>query len=216
MQDMNITATCTKSTDMAHGIADVVEVEEPPFRARRARFDRPALTLDELMRADGGDFVHLACWTVVGRRATRSEHAAWQLLMAQRDGKIALLNALVRLADTPPAVPGLAPLLLVHRRAELPWIGPLFAALTRLTLRYRSIGAPARFMRRLPGRVRWTYRHARKALWKLAARLRFPTRNHIRMALQTGHVAPPSGTDPRAVVLYGALCSALDQKTDTR
>lgn len=190
---------------------------EPPLRPTLSRYDRPALTLAELLKADGTDFVFQAVWTLHGRRVTRPEHDALMALLTGPDGKVAVLAALD--ADVPegaqaPALPGLRLMLLVERRRHTPVVGPLLSRATILADRHPGLAAPGRFVRSLPGKVRWTYRHGRKLLIRLASRSGLPSRTEVRRTLGVTRAPADPEMSERSAWIYARLCEAVDRPQD--
>lgn len=188
---------------------------ELPFRPRLAVFDRPAASLAEMLQADGGDFVHVAAWTMLGRRATRDEHAAWLagLDAGQRHARahlIAKLHDMAVAAGNPPQLSGLNNYLLLNQRRSAPVVGPLLAGVTALHLRFPGLGWPARFARSVPGKIRYTYRHSRKLLYKLAGRMQVPNPVEVRLALGRERAPAPEGTEPLVADYYQRLIAAAD------
>lgn len=188
-----------------------------PFRARLARFDRPAQSLIELLQAEGGDFVHLASWTLLGRRANRTEHAECLAMLSTspHDSKgvlIADLAARAEASGMTPELAGLAHYLRVRARRSTPIVGPLLAMATSLYLHLPILGWPARFVRRIPGKFRWTYRHSRKALLKFAGWANLPQPAGVRRALGVERAPAPEGMDPRVTEYYRLLCVTVDGK----
>jgi len=188
----------------------------PPFHARLARYDRPAMDLDELLRGDGDDFVHQAYWTILDRRCTRGEHAAALDQLNAGCAKSALLLDLSRqlAADQAlPAVTGLSRLLRLEQRGKLPMVGPMFVALSILVERQQWLGWPARFISSVPGKFRWGYRHSRKLLVRAGGALRLPSRVEMRRTFGVEHASPLPDMSPRAVWIYTELCVALDHSS---
>jgi len=187
------------------------------FRARLARYDRPASSLEELLRAEGDDFVHFACWTVLGRRAKRAEHEEWVVTLTKADGKQALLYRLYRECGDRAAsgVPSdIRQSMMVYRLSLVPWVGGGLAFVVGYFLKLSWLRASSDFIRRTPGRMRWLYRHSRKAVFRLAARLRLPHSSKVRRVMQVGHAPVPEGVDARTAELYTALCVAVDRASD--
>lgn len=188
-----------------------------PFRARTARFDRPAASLAELLQGDGADFVHMAVWTLRGRRAEAAEHARLLALLeaSPRGGKgavIDLLAADAEAAEESRTLPGLANYLLMRQRRGTPVVGPLLAGITALHLRYPGLGWPARFARSIPGKFRYTYRHSRKFLYKLAGRMQVPNPVEVRLALGGERADPPENLEPTVAAYYERLVGAFDRR----
>lgn len=186
---------------------------ELPLRPRLSRYDRPALDLAELMKGEGTDFVFQAVWTIEGRRPERAQHERLLALLEGTDSKAAVLAALVESAREvggPPTLPGLALMVLVERRRNTPIIGPLLARATLLSDRHPGFALPVRFARKLPGKVRWTYRHARKLLIRLASGIGLPSRTEFRRKLGVARAAPAPGMSERASAIYLRLCDAID------
>lgn len=186
-----------------------------PFRARHARFDRPAGSLVELLQADGEDFVHLAAWTLLDRRATPAEHAAW--LAGLNGGSqhakadlIATLAGLATAAGNPPQLSGLNNYLLLHELRGKPVVGSMLSGLTALHLAHPGFSWPARFVRSVPGKIRYTYRHSRKLLYKLAGRMQVPNPVEMRLALGRERAAAPDDAGPIVVDYYQRLIAAVD------
>ena len=179
-----------------------------------ARFDRPADTLSELLRPDGGDFVFVAFWTMLGRRPSVVEHqSATKALVSSDHNKAALVLALAKRSEVTAAideVAGLASYLAIEQSRRVAFIGPVLgwclAFLVRLGLDPRRQG----FSLRPVGKIRWLYRHCRKLLFGLFFRLHLPTRGKIMRALMVPHAPPPEGADLRSAEIYRNLCDILD------
>lgn len=187
-------------------------------RPRLSRYDRPALSLAELLRAEGSDFIYQAVWTMHGRRADRAAHVELLALLGRPGGKYAVLDQLLQ--SLPPgqeqaALPGLGQILLVERRRYTPVVGPVLAGATRLAQRYPALGWPVRFVRSIPGKFRWTYRHTRKFAVRIAGKAGLPTRVEIRRTFRVGHEPPAPDMTERAVWIYQGLCTAVDQSART-
>lgn len=183
-------------------------------RPRLSRYDRPALSLPELLRAEGSDFIYQAVWTMHGCRAARTLHAELLPLLARPGGKYAVLDQLHQSlppGQEPAMLPGLAQILLVERRRYTPVIGPVLAGATMLAQRYPALGWPARFVCSIPGKFRWTYRHTRKFAVRIAGKAGLPTRVEIRRTFGVGHEPPAADMTERAAWIYNALCAAVDR-----
>lgn len=193
--------------------ADAGPAEDWQHRPRLSRFDRPALTLAELLRAEGGDFVHLATWTMLGRRAQPAEHAALASLLATR-GRPAVLARLRELQGPGASLPdldGLARLLLVQRRSAMPLIGPIVVWLADAIDRRPWLLRVFRVRARAPRWLGWLRRLISRLVSRLAALLRVPRPRQVRHQLGVGHAPPDPGMSPRAIELYQKLCGAVDQ-----
>lgn len=188
-----------------------------PFRARTARFDRPAASLAELLKGEGAEFIHMAVWTLRGRRADRAEHAELLALLEAdphggKDAVIAALAADAPAAETGRSLPGLANYLQLRKRRGTPVVGPLLAGIIALYLRYPRLGWPARFVRSVPGKVRYTYRHSRKFLYRLAGRMQVPNPVEVRLALGGERSDPPENLEPAVAAYYQRLVGAFDRR----
>jgi len=188
-----------------------VELDRP----RLSRFDRPALSLAELLRAEGPDFIWQAVWTMHGQRVDRLANAELLTLLKRPGGKYLVLDQLHQ--SVPPGqdrapLPGLAQILQVERRRYTPLVGPVLAGATMLTLRYPALGSPVRFVRSIPGKFRWTYRHAGKLVVRIAGKAGLPNRVEIRRTFRVGHEPPASDLTKRAICIYEDLCTAVDQR----
>lgn len=187
---------------------------EPLFRPRLSRYDRSALTLAELLRAEGTDFIFQAVWTLHGRRTSRAQHDALLELLHRPRGKMAVLAALE--TSLPQGaelntLPGLRRMLLVERRRNTSLVGPLLSWATVLADRHPGAMMPVRFVRSLPGKARWTYRHSRKLLIRLASRSGLPSQTDVRRTL--GVARAPAGPDmsERSAWIYARLCEVVDR-----
>lgn len=183
------------------------------FRPQRSRYDRPALSLAELLKAEGSNFVFQAVWTIVGERVVRHDHDALMLLLASDGGKFAVLDALVKrlpVGRSLPVLPGLGLALVVERRRNTPVVGPLLAHATIAFHKYPWLGGPTRLVQSIPGKARFAYRHSRKVLVRLGKRMELPTRVEVRRSFGVAHQpALPDMTD-RAKWIYEQLCNAID------
>jgi|GEM_PF-1163687 hypothetical protein len=184
-------------------------------RPRLSRFDRPALSLSELLRAEGPDFIWQAVWTMHGQRVDRLTFEELLTLLNRPGGKYIVLDQLYR--SMPPGqvsatLPGLAQILQVERRRYVPVIGTVLASAVMLTQRYPALGSPVRFVRSIPGKFRWTYRHAGKFAVRIAAKAGLPNRVEIRRTFRVSHEPPASDLTKRAVSIYQELCTAIDQR----
>lgn len=184
-------------------------------RPRLSRFDRPALSLTELLRAEGSDFIWQAVWTMHGQRVDRLAHDALLALINLPGGKYLVLDQLhqsVPQGQDPAPLPGLVQILQVERRRYRPLVGPVLAGATMLTQRYPALDLPVRFVRSIPGKFRWTYRHAGKFVVRIAGKAGLPNRVEIRRTFHVGHEPPASDMTKRAISIYDDLCTALDQR----
>ena len=196
---MSITGTFTVSSDL--------------FLPQRSRYDRPALSLAELLRADGSNFVFQAVWSIEGLRVVRSDHDALMRLLAGQGGKAVVLGALVsRLPEgrTPLPIPGLSFYLMVERRRSVPLVGSILARATMVADQYPALGWPGRFVRSLPGKVRFTYRHGRKLFVRLGRTMKLPSRVEVRRKFGVTHQPAPPEMSERAKWIYEQLCKAVD------
>ncbi len=184
------------------------------IRPRLSRYDRPALSLADLLKAEGTDFVCQAVWTMHGQRATRQRHDMLLEVLNKAGDKAAVLAALdsnLPAGAERPSLPGLRLLLMVERRRHSPLVGPLLAHATILADRHPAVGAPVRLARSLPGKVRWTYRHGRKLLIRLAGRSGLPSRTELRRTLGVSRAPATSDMSDRAASIYTRLCEAVDR-----
>lgn len=189
-----------------------MSAEQP--RPRLSRYDRPALSLAELLRGEGTDFICQAVWTMRGRRVHREEHDRLLALLDAPSGKLAVLDHLDQTTEpgsAPVALAGLGQVLLVERRRNTPVVGPVLAGATCLAHRFPVLGMPVRFVRSIPGKVRWTYRHTRKFAVRLAGRAGLPSRVEVRRTLGVRHEPAAPGMSDRAAAIYRQLCIAVDQ-----
>lgn len=192
---------------------------EPQLRPRLSRYDRPALSLPELMKGEGTDFIFQSVWTMKGQRVSRQQHDALLELLEHGGGKAAVLLALAtELAEDgkQASLPGLNIMLVVERRRNKPVIGPILAHATVLADRYPVVSLPARFVRGIPGKVRWTYRHSRKLLIRLASRSGLPSQTEVRRTLGVSRSAATPDMTDRAAWLYARLCEAVDRSADEK
>lgn len=183
------------------------------FRPKRSRYDRPALSLAELLKVEGSNFVFQAVWTIEGARVARHDHDALMVLLAGDGGKFAVLDLLVkRLPEGRPlpAFPGLGLALMVERRRNTPLVGPLLAHATIASHKYPWLGGPARFVRSVPGKARFAYRHSRKLLVRLGKKMQLPTRVEVRRSFGVTHQPASSDMTDRAKWIYDQLCNAVD------
>lgn len=189
-------------------------MSDEPERPRLSRYDRPALNLAELLRAEGSDFVFQAVWTMHGRRVDAAAHGALLALLERPGGKYAVLDQLHQ--SLPPgqdqaSLPGLAQILLVERRRITPLVGPVLAGAMVLAQRYPALGWPARFTRSIPGKFRWAFRHSRKFAVRIAGKAGLPTRVEMRRTFRVGHEPPAADMSERAAGIYQQLCEAVDR-----
>ena len=190
-----------------------------PLRPRLSRYDRPAQTLQELLKGDGTDFVFQAVWTMHGQRVCREQHDALLDVLQGEGGKPAVLSVLA--ADLAAegkqvSLPGLSLILLVEKRRNKAIIGPLLARATVFADRYPIVTLPGRFMQAIPGKVRWTYRHSRKLLIRLASCSGLPSQTKVRRTLGVSRASAMSDMTDRAAWLYTRLCEAVDRPTDAK
>lgn len=186
-----------------------------PFRARLAKFDRPAKNLRELMEMQDEDFLHASAWSVLGRRISREEYL---VLLAKLhgnavDGKRLVLIELEqkgREAGFRPVLPGLQNLVLLHQRKQVPVIGGTLAAVTMIFFKFPALTWPIGVARSIPGKFRWTYRHSRKALMRLGGKLHAPTTQDMRRVFRVPRSPVPEGTDPLIARYYQQLQDAVD------
>lgn len=189
----------------------------PAHRPRFSRYDRPALSLADLMKPADGDFVDVAVWTMLNRRADAAQHAEMRAVLAA-GGKPAVLAALqAQRADRDlPPIDGLARLLLVQGRTAVPVIGPYLARLAELIeanpALKAGLKAPGRLIGRVPRWLGWLGRRARRMGTRLGSRIRLPTPRRVRNALGVAHAPPDARLSPRAAALYAALCTAIDRR----
>jgi hypothetical protein len=187
------------------------------LRPRLSRYDRPALTLAELMRGEGSDFIFQAVWTIQGRRVSREEHNALLDQLERQGSKSAVLAVLKTALEKQGKhvdLPGLNLMLAVEQRRNAPVIGPILVQATILADPYPAASLPLRFIRSIPGKFRWTYRHGRKLVIRLAGRSGLPSQIELRRTLGVGRApARPDMTD-RAVWLYKRLCETVDRPTE--
>lgn len=185
-------------------------------RPRLSRYDRPALTLAELMRAEGADFVHQASWTLHGRRADPVLFAQLFEQMQHGRGKLGVLDLLDRTRPDDQAdadLPGLGHMLMLERRRHIPLIGALLVNATLFVEQRPALGWPVRFIRSIPGKIRWAFRHSRKFAVRLASRTGLPSRVEMRRTFRIGHEPPAADLSPRAVWIYQRLCAAIDRSS---
>ena len=177
------------------------------LRARLAKFDRPAIDLDEMMRATGGDFVHIAYWSLLGRSPTADEYQQWMDGWAEDTCRHFLLEYLLATSkaqgEAANEYPGLERQVAICHRAKLPLAHRVLAVATDVLV-LPAIGVS----KNIRGKIRWAYRHTRKALIRTASRLRLPSQSKVREVLKLEHSAPPVGTPPDVADLYKRLCAA--------
>jgi hypothetical protein len=214
-KDIRITPMCTMSTNSIDPLHCNI-----PFRARLARFDRPAKSLSELLHAEGDDFIHLAAWTVLGRRAAQEEHTDWCAFLAScsedpKGSVIAQLAMQAEISGSPPPLMELRHYLRIRARRNIPVVGRFAATVTHFYLCHPALGIPTRFLRKIPGKCRWTYRHSRKGMIKIAKWINLPAPAKMRRTLGAMRQPAPEAIDPRAAEYYRALCIAVDAKGST-
>lgn len=183
----------------------------PRFGARLARFDRPAIDLAELLQADGGDFIHLAIWTFLGRRATMTEYQHWYARLAAAPGKPALLfdmSQSYQVSDAKHHVPGLLALLKLERLSRIAVIGAIIPMAHRLPW----LSWPLDAAKRMSGKVRWAYRHSSKWLARQTRRMGISSQMNPARRSNTDREPVPPGTDARTADLYRQLCAQIDGK----
>lgn len=185
-----------------------------PILPRLSRYDRPALNLADLLKAEGTDFICQAVWTMHGRRASRQQHDVLLDLLNKAGEKavvLASLDASLPPDAARPFLPGLRLLLIVERRRHSLLVGPFLVRATILADRHPAFGAPVRLIKSMPGKVRWTYRHGRKLFIRLAGRSGIPSRTELRRTLGVSRAPASSDMSERASWIYTRLCEAVDR-----
>jgi hypothetical protein len=180
-----------------------------------ARFDRPALDLEELMSATGSDFVYAAYWSILDRRASPAEVKAGveslNAAMTREDFLILLANGDEgrRKRISPPY---LGRLLAMQRDARLSLVGN-FSRFVDGKLMRRKFGLRIRIcVQRIAAFMRWSRRHSRKALIRMVRQLG----GIVRRLLPVRHAPPSPDMTPRSAELYIRLCRALDEAGNRR
>lgn len=184
-------------------------------KPRLARFDRPALDLEELMSATGADFVHAAYWSILDRRASPEEvKSGVELLnatMAPEDFLIMLSTGEERCRKKISQL-YLDRLLAMQREAR-PALILVFFDFMDSKLTRRKFGLYARiYAQRIAAVMRWTYRHSRKACIRTMRRIAISARR----LLPIRHSPPPPDMTPRSAYFYIRLCQALDRGRNSR
>jgi hypothetical protein len=193
----------------------MIAMDKP--RPRLARFDRPALHIDDLMAAHGEDFVHIAYWTLAGRRAKPEEIKTG---IASLDGGMTREHLLMVLAESyqlspkDTQLPHLKKLLAEQRRRRIPLVGELLISIDSALGNDRTMLRARVYVQRAAGAVRWSYRHSRKALIRTIRQLGRPAATIVRRIRPAKHANPTTGMSNRAIEIYDLLCRALDKRDD--
>ena len=188
------------------------------FRPRLSRFDRPAISVEELFQAEGGDFVHIACWTTLGRRATLTEFAQWFAHVELTGDKIALLSMLRKLPSVRDVqLPtGLRAMLAIQQRSEMPLVGPLLTRLSNASTNCKALNWVAPLADGVLRKVRCVYRHGKMRLRAGAAITGLSGRPLKHILREQKRRPAPDGTPQPIVAIYADLCKALDAKAGKR
>jgi|EndMetStandDraft_4_1072995.scaffolds.fasta_scaffold08478_5 hypothetical protein len=196
------------SIDRPAEAAKAAQPDEKPLAARLARFDRPALSIDELFRAQGRDFVHFACWTILARPPSREEISLWLNVLDDDEGKLHLVSILYRQVQSAAAVevlPALRDLLDQRQRSSQSPLMRLWSSEVSQVLRGKAKAHGGRTRRLL------TRQAIRVAHW-----LELPSSRKVKRFLRIHHAPPPSDFSLRATEIYGLLCGAIDRSAETR
>lgn len=181
-------------------------------RPSLSRYDRPALSLSELMNAEGSDFVHFASWTIVGQRVTVEELQRLANVL-ESHGKLSVLTELHKISKSGrdvPQIEGLSKLILLERRKKVPIVGDFLAKFTLLQEANFGIPFSSFSERNLPRWIGWTGRRIKRVIVRVGSEIRLPTLTRFRNSLGVRHAAPDRRLSPEAIVIYHQLCSAID------
>lgn len=172
-----------------------------PVQARLSRYDRPALSYEDLMRVDGADFVHFAVWTMCDRPVTRSEREALLALLA--GGKHKVLMALLAAGGRAPSVPGLAARVTALHLRQLPLIGPVAAPLRQGLARLLAALTDNRHRR-------WLRRRMDRLRVRLGRAIGISRLAQLRNRSGSDRPPlPPPGLDPEAARIHDRLWRAI-------
>jgi len=145
-------------------------------RPSRNHFNRPARSLVDLMRVPPADFPFVASWTILGCAPTPCIIASGRALEGGETARLGWLDELREGSNQtgaalPPLPTDIAMRLAEYRLYRSGWTGARLVRLRR-ELRTRGWLRPVdSVLRKLPGLVRYTYRHCRKWLHKGTAHL---------------------------------------------
>lgn len=196
------------------GIDQSTRRNEFVFRPRLARYDRPAADVEELLRVEGADFIHISCWTILGRRAERVEHLQWTEFLSGCESKEAFLQMMSERSDAlaDVDVPGIKALLQLRRLSGIAIAGPCFALLVS-RLAGRSGSRSTHCVNNMFGKVRWFYRHARKRGRAIAAKVErsWIARRRYKKNIRNEHDL--TYEDMRTIEIYHLLLTALEHES---
>jgi hypothetical protein len=100
---------------------------------------------------------------------------------------------------------------MVERRRNTPFVGPLLACATFAAERHPALSWPMLFVRSIPKKVRFIYRHGHKLLVRFGRTAQLPSRIEIRRTFGTTHEPASLEMSDREKWIYQRLCEALDR-----